>query len=491
MKIKFGTDGWRAVIGSDYNDETVSVAAQGTANYIHSPEREKLDIYSTKTESQLTTTFQPPESGILIGYDTRLRADEFARLTAKILSANGIPVTLSDSCVSTPALSLAVRNMKAAGGIMITASHNPARWCGFKFKAEYGSSGLPEIMELLQKEVDLVIDSGLAILTEEKAPVKTYDFSRHYLDRLKELADIELIAQSGFTLVADPMFGAARKYFPGLFEGCKDICCNILEIRNGINPGFGGDHPEPIPPHVQPLIDIVKEIKADAGFAFDGDGDRIGAVDSTGRFLSSHDIFSLLLVHMVENKGLKGTIVKSVSTTGMIDKLAEKYDLPLIITPVGFKHTCREMLTKDVLIGGEESGGIGFKGHIPERDGILSALYLLEFMSVRKKPLAKLMDDLFALVGPHYTRRIDTVLTEPGVKEKAVSKLSASPPMEFAGIRVKEISTLDGYKFFLENGNWILFRISGTEPMIRIYAESASEEETSWLLESGRETLGI
>ncbi|MCL5773441.1 MAG: phosphoglucomutase/phosphomannomutase family protein, partial [Firmicutes bacterium] len=339
--ITFGTDGWRAVIAEDFTFANVRLVAQAISDYLLDPKRENLEIYHIKKKGSYSCQFRPASAGISIGYDTRFLSGDFALESAKVLSANGIPVFLSEEPSSTPSVSFSVKSGQRAGAVVITASHNPPRYNGIKFKPEYASSGLPDVMSLIEKKVQYLLEGTGEIKTGLSAPIVKFSPKLEYLSQLAKLVDLKLIASKNFSIIADPMYGTTIGYLKSLIEGAGG---KITEIRNQINPSFGGVNPEPIDKNLSPLIEAAKENKCDAGFAFDGDGDRIGAVDSNGRFLNSHYIFSLMLWHLVENKKWSGGVVKTFSTTQMVNILCEKYGLKLYETPIGFKYICQLML---------------------------------------------------------------------------------------------------------------------------------------------------
>ncbi len=365
-KIKFGTDGWRGLIADDFTFANVRRVAAAVAAYV-------------RAEGE-------PSRGLVVGYDTRFLSAQSARAAAEAVASLGVPVALADRATPTPALSYAVAARKAAGGIMITASHNPYRWNGLKFKAPYGGSAEPAIIRRIEVHLHKLGRSGRPAFRRKAARIQTADLIAPYLERLKKLVNLERIRASGRKFVIDPMYGAAQGCLARLFD---EAGVSYQEIHARHDPLFPGLNPEPIEPHVSDLRHAVVAGQFDAGFAMDGDADRVGAIDRNGTFVNSHKIFSILLKHLVEDLKLRGEVVKTISTTSMIDKLAAKYDLPLHVTPVGFKYICALMLTRDVLIGGEESGGIGIKGHLPERDGMLNSLLLAEVIAERNRTLGE------------------------------------------------------------------------------------------------------
>jgi phosphomannomutase len=468
MQIKFGTDGWRGVIARDFTFENLSRVAQATMDYLN---REGLG-----------------DKGLIIGYDRRFLSRDFARRVAEIAAGNGIAVRLTEDYAPTPAVSWAVRETRSGAGIMITASHNPPEYNGFKVKEEFGGSALPVTTRILEEIVAYNIENGRRVIAVpydealKKGTIQLFDPCEGYFHQISRYVDLDLIAKSGITAVVDPMYGAGCGYIPRLLPG-------VVEIHSNENPSFGGQAPEPIGQHLQELCALVKNGKYRAGLALDGDADRIGAVDEHGEFFSSHAIFTVVLRHLVEHKKLTGAVVKTVSTTRMVDLLAEKYGLELFETPIGFKHICELMLKHDVLMGGEESGGLGVKGHIPERDGILLGLLLLEAMAVSGKGLRQLLDETMDELGHFHYQRIDRRI-EDDAKELLIARLRSEPPSVIDGQRVAATNFSDGFKFIFENGDWLLIRPSGTEPVLRLYSEAGSRDQVERFLRQGAMIAG-
>jgi phosphomannomutase len=469
MQIKFGTDGWRGVIARDFTFDNLSLVAQATMDY--------LDHNGLA------------DRGVVIGYDRRFLSREFARRVAEIAAGNGIRVRLSDGYAPTPAVSWAVRESGAGAGVMITASHNPPEYNGFKIKEAFGGSALPSTTRAIEEIVRANADSGRRV--EEccfddalnSGMIELFDPSVGYLAQIRRYVDLDLIARAGIAAVVDPMYGAGCGFIPRLLPG-------VAEIHSSENPSFGGQSPEPIGEHLAELSALVGSGTYRVGLALDGDADRIGAVDENGEFFSSHCIFTVILRHLIEHKKLRGGVVKTVSSTRMVDLLAAKYGLRLFETPIGFKHICELMLKEDILMGGEESGGLGVKGHIPERDGILMALLLLEAMALSGKGVRQLLDETMDEIGRFFYRRIDRHI-EGEVKERLVVRLKDQPPLEIDGRRVVETNFSDGFKFMFENGDWLLIRPSGTEPVLRLYSEASSPERVDRLLRGGELLAGV
>jgi len=468
MQIKFGTDGWRGVIARDFTFDNLSRVAQATMDYLN---RSELG-----------------DKPLVIGYDRRFLSRDFARRVAEIAAGNGIRVCLTDGYAPTPAVSWAVHEMGAGAGIMITASHNPPEYNGFKVKEAFGGSARPSTTKVLEEIVAYNTDNGRRVVeipfdeAERKGLIQQFDPCESYFHQINRYVDLNLIARAGIKAVVDPMYGAGCGFIPRLLNG-------VHEIHNIENPSFGGHPPEPIGEHLQELGALVKGGTYRVGLALDGDADRIGAVDENGDFFSSHCIFTVILRHLIEHKGLRGGVVKTVSTTRMIDLLAGKFDLPLFETPIGFKHICELMLEKDILMGGEESGGLGVKGHIPERDGILLGLLLLEAMAVSGKGLRQLLNETMDEIGHFHYRRIDRRI-ENDAKEQLIARLKAEPPLEIDGRRVTGTNFSDGFKFIFDNGDWLLIRPSGTEPVLRLYSEASSLDQVERFLRAAGAIAG-
>jgi len=457
-KIKFGTDGWRGVIADDFTFANVCRVALAIAEYV----RQEGD----------------PERGLVVGYDRRFLSAEFAQSAAEAAAYAGVPVILADRAVPTPALSYAVVARRAAGAVVITASHNPYRWNGVKFKAPYGGSAAPAIIRRIEAHLHKLEHSGARRRKARRANITQVDLLTPYLERLKTLVHLDRIRASGRRFAIDPMFGSASGCIARLFE---EASIPFREIHAEHNPLFPGLNPEPIEPHVADLRRTVLEGHFDAGFATDGDADRVGAIDRDGAFVDSHKIFSILLKHLAENLRLHGEVVKTFSTTRMVDKLARKYGFPLHVTPIGFKYVCELMLTRDILIGGEESGGIGIKGHLPQRDGVLNSLLLAEVMADSGKTLGELMAELEAEFGSHYYDRRD-LETDRATIRRALRALSKGQVKSVAGLKATRTDDLDGVKLIFGETAWLLVRASGTENVLRLYAEAPSREQVNALL---------
>lgn len=474
MTIKFGTDGWRAVISDTFTFSNLRLVTQAIADYV-------LDEAANG----------PPE--VVVGFDTRFLSDRYATEVARVLAGNGIVAHLTRADAPTPAISYAVVDKKAAVGVMITASHNPPRYNGVKLKASFGGAALPEqahqIEAYLSRNQEAargpnVMDYQVAL---EQELIRRFDPAWAYYEHLSRLVDLDVISDGELRVVADAMYGSGRKCFTDVLARTR---CRVYEIRGEMNPGFGGIHPEPMARYLSALSAAIQARHADLGLATDGDGDRIGAMDGNGQFVDAHHIFALTLRYLVEQRGWSGTVVKSVSTTQMVDHLAAKYDLPLVETPVGFNYIADHMLNDNVLIGGEESGGISIKGHIPEGDGILMGLLLLEIVSAAGVPLHELIADLQSTAGPTCYARRDMPLRRPVAKTEMVARLTGDVPASLGGLEIVEVKTIDGVKYLLSDDSWLLIRPSGTEPVLRVYAEARDAEMVDTLLAYGEQVAG-
>ena len=457
--IKFGTDGWRGVIAEDFTCENVRKVAHAIARYV--------------------VRAHQPQSGVLIGYDTRFGSENFARVAAETVAATGTPVWLAKEASPTPALSLLVRQREAAAGIQITASHNPYRWNGMKLKASYGGSASPAIVAQVEKELDKVLRDGFRALPPKNHLIQPLDVRTPYLETLDHLVDWERLRNANFRFVIDPMHGAGRGLLAELF---RRHGIEAKEIRGTRDPLFGGVNPEPIEPHIEALREAVTAGGYDAGFALDGDADRIGAVDRGGGFVNPHQIFSILLWHLAGARRLTGSVAKTFSTTRMIDKIAAKFDRKVQEVPIGFKYICDCMLEGDVLLGGEESGGIGTKLHLPERDATVNALFLAEVMAWHGKRLGELVTMLHREFGEHHYARVDLTVKD-GQKEKAIAHFSSPKLGSFLDWPVTRREDMDGIKVSVGDVGWVMVRASGTERMLRIYSETTRPEITRRLLD--------
>lgn len=469
-EIKFGTDGWRGLIADDFTFANVRICAQAVAEYVKGRGL--------------------AGRGVVVGYDTRFLSDRFAEQVAGVLAANGIRAYLSVAPVPTPVASFAVMNMKAAGAVVITASHNPADWNGFKFKPEYAGSATPEITARLESIVGKIQEERgvpTPALRDTNNLIEFTDLSPAYRHHLAEMVDLERIRRAGLGVVVDPMYGAGRGHMNWLVDGNATWVREINRTRNPLFPGLG--QPEPIARNLGKLSAHVRKTGADVGLATDGDADRVGVADEQGAVLTPLQIYGLLAYYLLEVRGARGPMIKSITTTRMIDRLGERYGVPVIETPVGFKHIGPRMMKEDALVGGEESGGFGFRGHVPERDGILASLYILDLVATTGRTVSQLIGHLYGLVGVHHYDRVDIPI-EGEAKEQARERISSAHPDSIAGLPVSRLDRTDGSRFEFEDGSWLLFRFSGTEPLMRIYAESGSMQSVKNLLKAGQAMAG-
>ena len=470
--IRFGTDGWRAIIGWDFNAENVRACANGVATYL-----QKSGLASR---------------GLVVGYDTRFASEDFAAEVARVTTGAGIHTLLCTQPAPTPVISYNVVHRGAGGGAIITASHNPPQWNGFKYKPHYGGSASPEVVAALEEEIAATLPNEIPCLAAADARkqglLNDIDPAPLYLAGIGQLTDLQAIRNSGLRVVVDAMFGAGAGYLP-LILGEGKICATELHgERNPVFPGMA--QPEPVANNLTDLSRAVVAQGADVGIALDGDGDRVGLVDENGKFISTLQTFSLRARYLMEVQGQRGPLVKSITMTSMIYKLGNLYQVPVYETPVGFKYIGPLMMEKGALAGGEESGGYGFRGHIPERDGILSGLYILDLMVKTGKRPSELLDYLFSIVGPHFYERLDVPFASESRAETEACVASQLPDA-LAGKRVTGRDEIDGTRFHLEGGAWALIRFSGTEPLLRIYAEAESPELVGRILEDARALAGV
>lgn len=462
-EIKFGTDGWRGIIADDFTFENVGRVAGAIASYV--------------------LKYEEAKRGVIVGYDARFASPRAARMVAEVIAGAGIPVKLASDYTPTPAVSYAVRHQQAAGGVMVTSSHNPWNWNGVKFKGKFGGSATPAIMKKIEEE----LASG-ATPQGNRAAVEEIDLKKDYVKAVCAFADMDLISRTRFKFAVDAMHGSGRGVLPGIFAD-RGVQC--VAIRQELNPLFPGINPEPIQPHTQMLQDTVVREKCDAGLATDGDADRIGAVAEDGSFVDSHKIFCVILRWLLERKKCPGEVVRAFNTTRMIDRIAAKHGRKLHETSIGFKYVADLMMEREILMGGEESGGIGYSRFLPERDGVLNSLLLANVMAEEGKPLGQLVADVQREFGSHHYGRSDLHIPD-AMKQSAIQRARAEGTQSLGRYRVVKKEYLDGVKFFLDaptNGGgaeaWVLFRASGTEPLLRLYAEASSPELVSEFLATG------
>ena len=468
--IRFGTDGWRAVIADDYTFENVRRCAQGFADYLISQD------YAGQW--------------VVIGYDKRFQSESFAAACAEVIAANGLKVYLTEEATPTPVISYAVVDKGAVGAINITASHNPPSDNGFKVRNRYGGAIAPEGLKEIENRIPDNLENVKRIsFTDalEEGQVVLFDPKPAYLEQINQLVDLEAIKAAGLTILVDPMWGNGAGWFTELLAGGKT---KVIEIHNERNPTFPEmSRPEPIPPNVDVGLVKTLDFNADVLIITDGDADRLGVGDENGVFIDQLRVYGLLAYYLLEVRGERGPIVKTLSTTDMLKKLGAIYQVPVIETGVGFKYVAPAMLEYDALIGGEESGGYAFHGHVPERDGILAGLYVLDMMVKLECKPSELLTLLFEKVGAHYYDRIDTRFTGDAAARK--ERILSANPATIGGFDVSGLDTTDGFKFSLGENGWLLIRFSGTEPIIRVYTETTAQDRVQAILDDGLRIAGI
>jgi phosphomannomutase len=469
-KIKFGTDGWRGMIAEDYTFANVRRCAQGFANYL-------LDLGYR-------------DEWVVVGYDKRFSSENFAAAAAEVLAANGLRVYLTDGATPTPVISYSVVAKSAIGAVNITASHNPATDNGFKVRDEHGGAidpeGLKQIESRIPDSQEQIKHQSLMEAVDAGRVVR-FDPARDYIKQIHTLLDLQPIKDAGLTVMIDPMWGNGAGWFPRLLEGGKTRVLEIHDLRNPIFPEM--TRPEPIPPNVDVGLNAMVDRHADVLVITDGDADRVGVGDENGQFVDQLRVYALLALYLLEVRGQRGPIVKTISTTSMLNKLGKLYDVPVFETGVGFKYVAPKMLETDAMIGGEESGGYAFHGHVPERDGILAGLYILDMMVKLDRKPSELLELLFSKVGAHYYDRIDTRFT--GDRDSRRERIENSDPETIGGFKVTSLDTTDGFKFNLEDGGWLLIRFSGTEPIIRVYTETTGQDRVQDILDDGLRIAGL
>ena len=474
VEIKFGTDGWRGIIADDFTYESVRVATQGIAQYLLSR----------------------PNPSAVVGYDTRFSSDLFAREVAQVLAANAVKVHLIDAPAPTQVSTYAILDRKTAGGLVITASHNPYYFSGLKYKPEYAGSASPEVTNRLEEEIQKVQRGGRVRLVRyddavRDGRIEVFDPMPAYIAQINRLVDLGRVKAAGLRILHEPMYGASQGYVRALLAGGKTT---VEEIHQERNPGFGGMHPEPIAQYMPEALERMRSGRFDLGIANDGDADRVGIIDEKGQFVNQLQVMALLMMYLVEKRGMKGDVVRSVTSTSMVDKLGERFGITVHELPVGFKYLGPKMQEVNGLLGGEESGGFAFRGHIPERDGVLSGMMFAAMIVDYGRPLSKILEHLTELVGPHAYARHDLHLDRdeyPARRAEIYGRLQQDPPTEIAGSRIVRSRTDDGFKFYLQDGSWVLIRFSGTEPLIRVYSEASTRERVDQLLAALEERLGL
>ena len=468
--ITFGTDGWRARIAADYTYDNVRRCAQGFASYL-------LDR-GKKGEK------------VVVGYDRRFGSEYFAAAAAEVLAANGLAVRLTDGPAPTPVISYSVVAQQAVGAINITASHNPPMDNGFKVRDKRGGAIAPEGLHEIEARIPAIEKVQRLPLQEtlDSKKVEYFDPVPAYVEQLRSLIDVEPLKDAGFTVLVDPMWGSGAGWFPRLLQGGKTKVIEIHAERNPLFPDMA--RPEPIPPNIDVALARISQVGAQVAIINDGDADRVGVGDEAGNFVNQLQVYALLAMYFLEVRGERGPIVKTISTTSMLNKLGKIYNVPVYETGVGFKYVAPKMIQTEAMIGGEESGGYAFRGHVPERDGILAGLYILDLMVRMNKTPAQLIDHLYGQVGAHYYDRIDRRFPSDA-RDRTRERIESADPATIGGLAVTGLDTTDGFKFGLADGGWLLIRFSGTEPVIRVYCETTEQDRVQPILEDGLRIAGL
>jgi len=465
-KIKFGTDGWRAVISDDFTFENVKIVAQAIADFII---RQRGRIYKKRH--------------VVVGFDTRFMSETYAELIASVLAANGINVLLSDRPTPTPTISYAIKDQRLTGGIMVTASHNPPQYNGIKYKNNFGASAGPDIIGAIEKKLYARSVKFMALKDgQKKRLIKIVNLMPRHLKFACNHVDLTLIKRSGLRIIVDSMHGTGNRYFEDILSGGA---IDVTTIHSARETSFGGLAPEPKLPELKELTIRTRREGYDLGLATDGDADRLGLIKPDGTIVTGNKIMALLLLHLIEDRGMRGDVIQTICGTVLIDKICRKYGLIMHETPVGFKYIADILLKKNGLIGGEETGGIGFQNYIPERDSIMTGLFLLEMLSMRKQGLMEVLRSIDREYGTYEYRRMDIEYPNQN-KKKLMRFLRRNPPKKILGKKVVAVKSYDGNKFICEDESWLLFRLSGTEPILRIYAETPTEKRTLSVLSYGK-----
>ena len=468
--IKFGTDGWRGVIADDFTYANVRRVAQGTAEYIKSRSNDPLAV---------------------VGYDCRFASEDFARTVADIFATNGVRTLIFDRPSPTQVASWTVIDRKATGAAVITASHNPYQFNGVKYKPETGSSAPTEVIADLESRINALDDVPPGDHRAARELVSVYDPRPAYYAQIGRMVDLDAIKGAGLRIVHECMYGSGYGYVTELLGGGRTM---VTELHNQRNPLFGGVSPEPIRPNIDSAIAVMKVGNQDLCIVTDGDADRVGIIDETGQFINQLQVFALLMLYLFEVRGMRGPVIKTVNMTAMVDKLGAEFGVRVFEVPVGFKNVAPKMMETDAVLGGEESGGFGIRGHIPERDGILVGLLFADMIVKAGKPLSAILVDLERRVGPHAYARHDIHLprdTYEVERKRILDLLSANQPAEVAGVKVARVRSDDGFKFYLEDGSWVLLRTSGTEPLVRVYSEAATNANVEARLTAIEDIVGL
>ena len=473
-RIKFGTDGWRAVISEDFTFDNVKIVAQAIAEYV---KKQKVEIRKPRSE------LYGKKYAIAVGYDTRFLSEKYAELVSCVLAANGIKVLLASGAAPTPSVSFCIRNNNLLGGVMITASHNPARYNGVKYKGHFGGSASKDATDWMESKLYKTKVKFMNIKEAEKKKfLKFLDIVRPHLEAIKKFTRRSLLKNTGLKILIDSMHGTGGKYIEGLLKDTNNKITTINSVRDTY---FGGRAPEPNESKLASTGEFVKKGGFDIGLATDGDADRLGVILSNGEVLSGHKVMTLLLLYLLEDRGMTGGVVQTICGTGLIDKISRAYGCKMYETSVGFKYIADIIQKEDILVGGEETGGVAFKGWLPERDGIVSGILILEMLAKRKKSMIKILRDIEKGYGSYIYKRHDLKYTRE--KKAALQKLLKKNPFKkILEKKVVNIKSFDGFKFMCSDGSWLMLRASGTEPKLRIYSEAPSESEALRLLEFGK-----
>jgi alpha-D-glucose phosphate-specific phosphoglucomutase len=471
--IKFGTDGWRGIIAGDFTFDNVRICAQATADYLK--------------ESGLAGR------GMIIGYDNRFASEDFAAACAEVMAGNGIKAFLCSKAAPTPVISYGTLARNAGGAIVITASHNPGAWNGFKLKNESGSSAPPEVTKKIEAGITRLLDPGKVKQTtlaraQQQGLVEYIDLDPLYFDQINKLVDLNTLRRYPLKIVVDSMWGAGAGYLKRLLDGGAMEVNEIHGVRNPLFPEMA--QPEPIAHNLASLSATIVKEKAGVGLATDGDADRMGAVDENGVFITQLQVFALLCLYLLEVRGERGPIVKTLNTTSMVYSLGRLFNVPVFETPVGFRFVAPMMQENDAIIGGEESGGYGFRGHVLERDGVLANLFFLDLIARTKKLPSELLAYLYGKVGTHHYQRSDVVFPEEK-RAEIIRRLKENVAGDIGGVKVKQFDTIDGFRYTMEDGAWLLIRFSGTEPLLRVYAEDGTPSRVEKLLAAGKNLAGV
>jgi phosphoglucomutase len=464
INIKFGTSGWRGILAEDFTFANARLVCQAVADYL---KQEGL-----------------ADKGVIVAYDTRFLSETFAAAAAEVMAGNGIPAFYTTRDTPTPVVSFAIRKAQRGGGINITASHNPAEWNGIKFSPAQGGPAPTPVTSAIEGLIREISPADVKTIpfaeARDRGLVADIDPRESYFDHLRKLLDVQVLGQSGLKVAVDVMFGTGRDYLDAFL---RDAGVQVEVLHGYRDPLFGGQRPEPSGEYLDPLAERIRETGAHLGLAVDADADRFGVMDGQGRYHEANVILGLLFDHLIKTRGWEGGVARSVATSHLVDKVAAAHGRPVFETKVGFKFLGEYILSEQALMVGEESEGFSMRGHLPEKDGILACLLVAEMVAKTGKGIPELIEDLFARVGPVHTQRLNLSLT-PEVKVRLLERLQTTPE-QFAGLKVVEHVTIDGHKYLLENGSWVCFRPSGTEPVVRFYLEASSEADLEKLRLAG------